>query len=224
MRLYALTPKESAIARPLLAMWTWSLNWGEVTPQIVIGSCPMTPDGLRLIHAGARVSAVLSLQHRDCLAHWGIDYPQMRRAGATLGLTMARCPIRDFDIADMRRRLPDAVAALAHLRARGHRTCVHCTAGLGRAPLTVLGYRTLVEGRAPDHAIRLIVAGRAGAVPAWEAYHGCCEAPLARHRQAIERRAYELYRQGVHGDARADWDQAQAEVLRAALLQRSVVL
>ena len=60
-------------------MWTWSLNWGEVTPHIVIGACPMTPDDLKLIHAGAGVSAVLSLQHDDCLAYWGIDYTQMRQ-------------------------------------------------------------------------------------------------------------------------------------------------
>ena len=199
-------------------MWTWTLNWGEVSPHIVIGSCPMTPDDLLRIHAGAGVSAVLSLQHDDCLAYWGIDYTQMRRAGEALGLTMARCPIRDFDIPDMRRRLPDAVAALAGLQARGHRTYVHCTAGLGRGPLTVLGYLTLVEGRDPEDAIRLILEGRAGAVPAWEAYLGCCEDLLARHRQAIEQRAYELYQQGVHGNAQADWNQAQAEVLRAALL------
>ncbi len=205
-------------------MWTWSLNWGEVTPHIVIGACPMTPDDLKLIHAGAGVSAVLSLQHDDCLAYWGIDYTQMRCTGTELGLTMERFPIRDFDIFDMRRRLPDAISTLAHPRARGHRTYVHCTAGLSRAPLTVLGYLTLVEGYAPDQAIRFILAGRAGAVPAWEAYHGCCEDLVARHREAIERRAYELYEQGVHGDAHDNWWHAQAEVLRSALFHRSIVL
>ncbi len=46
-------------------MWTWSLNWGEITPRILIGTCPMTPADLDRIRAGADVSALLSLQHND---------------------------------------------------------------------------------------------------------------------------------------------------------------
>ena len=92
-------------------MWTWSLNWGEVTPEIVIGSCPMTPDDLKTIAHSARVSAVLSLQHNDCLAWWGIDDAQMRSAGSGQGLVMVRCSIRDFDVADMRRYLPRSCRA-----------------------------------------------------------------------------------------------------------------
>jgi hypothetical protein len=132
---------------------------------------------------------------------------------------------REFSLSllDMRRRLPDAIATLAQLRAQGHRTYVHCTAGLGRAPLTVLGYLTLVEGDTAAQAMHRILAGRPGAVPAWEAYQGCCEDLVARYRKAIEQRAYELYQQGVHGNAHEDWCQAQAEVLCSALITRTVV-
>jgi protein-tyrosine phosphatase len=131
---------------------------------------------------------------------------------------MERCPIRDFNIPDMRRRLPEAIAALARLQVHGHRTYVHCTAGLGRAPLTVLGYLTLVERQDPEDAIQMILKGRPGAVPAWEAYHGCCADLVARHRELIERRAYELYQSGTHGNADADWRQAQTEVLYTVLV------
>ena len=101
-------------------MWTWSLNWGEITPHIVVGSCPMTPDDLREISTETGVSAVLSLQHDECLEYWDIDYAEMLRAGSELGLVLVRCPIRDFDVPDMRRRLPDAVRALDHLQAAGY--------------------------------------------------------------------------------------------------------
>ena len=37
-------------------MWTWSLNWDEITPRIVIGTCPMTPDDLDVICAEAGLS------------------------------------------------------------------------------------------------------------------------------------------------------------------------
>jgi atypical dual specificity phosphatase len=204
------------------SMWTWSLNWGEISPTIVVGTCPMTPHDLERIRDEAGVSAVLSLQHDDCQAYWSIDFAKMAMAASRLGLVFGRHSIRDLDVEDMRRQLPAAVALLAKLQAAGHRTYVHCTAGLGRAPLIVLGFLILVQGWDPEDAIQLILQGRPGAVPAWEALHGCVEDLAARHRRAIERRAYELYESGVHGNANADWLAAQAEVLCAALLQMDV--
>lgn len=178
----------------------------------------MTPGDLGRIRDDANVTAVFSLQHDDCHAYWSIDYGRMCSAGEELALRMDRCPIRDFDIPDMRRRLPAAVAGLSRLLSQGHRTYVHCTAGLGRAPLTVLGYLTLVERQDPEEAIQLILNGRPGAVPAWEAYHGCCEDLVALHRQPIQRLAYEFYERGEYGNPDADWREAQAQILRSVLL------
>jgi hypothetical protein len=177
----------------------------------------MTPADLGRIRDAAGVSALLSLQHDDCLAYWGIDYPAMRRHGSDLGLIMNRCPIRDFDIPEQRARLPHAVAALARLRSAGHRTYVHCTAGPGRAPLTTLGYLTWMEALSPECAIDLIQAARPGAVPAWEAYHGCREDLVDRHRARIEQRAYELHEADRLRTAVENWTAAEAEVLRAVL-------
>jgi hypothetical protein len=71
-------------------MWTWSLNWDEITPRILVGTCPMTTVDLDRIGAEAGVSAVLSVQHDHCLAYWDIDYAEMRTHGEKLGLRMAR--------------------------------------------------------------------------------------------------------------------------------------
>lgn len=202
-------------------MWIWSLNWGEITPGILIGTCPMRPADLGRIRAETGVSAVLSVQHDDCLAYWGIDHGAMREHGAELGLLMERRAMRDFDVADQREQLPRAVAALARLQAEGHRTYVHCTAGLGRSPLTVLAYLICIEERSPEQAIALIHGARPGAVPAWEAYHGFRQDLLDRYRTRIEQRAFELYRSraGRTGDAASDWARAEAEVLRAVLTE-----
>ena len=78
-------------------MWTWSLSWGEITPRIVIGTCPTEPDDLGRIREGASVSAVFSLQHDECHAYWSIDYDEMCTVGDDLGLVMDRVPIRDFN-------------------------------------------------------------------------------------------------------------------------------
>jgi len=201
-------------------MWKWSLNWGQVTPSIVIGTCPMTVRDLEQIRAGTGATAVLSLQHDDCLRYWRVDYPTMQRAGIELGMIMARSPVRDFDIEDMRRRLPEAISILARLLGAGHKVYLHCTAGLGRAPLVTLGYLTLVDSYSPDDAIQRILKARPGAVPAWEAYHGCCSDLLDRYRPAIERRAYELYQSGIHGNANTDWLVARADVFRTVLSQQ----
>jgi hypothetical protein len=109
---------------------------------------------------------------------------------------------------------------LANMLAHGHKVYVHCTAGMGRAPVVVLGYLTFLERYSTDDAIRLILEGRPGSVPAWEAYYGCCEDLVARYRRTIERRAYELYKLGVHGNADADWFQAQAEILRSMFMKK----
>lgn len=183
----------------------------------------MTPDSLKRIRFEAKVSAVLSLQHDDCLAYWGIHYGTLYRAGEALGLLMERCPIRDFDTADMRSRLPAAVSMLSGMLGRGHRVYVHCTAGMGRAPTVVLGYLTLVGAYSTDEAARLILKGRPEAVLNWEAYHGCIEDLVDRHRQAIEQRAYELYKAGVHNNARTDWYQSQTQILRSLLTHRTAV-
>jgi dual specificity protein phosphatase-like protein len=198
-------------------MWTWSLNWGEISPHLVMGTCPMTPADIGRIQTEAGISALLSLQHDDCLAYWGIDYDALHRQGVRLGLTMRRCPVRDFDIRNQRERLPYAVAALSRLRTQGHRIYVHCTAGMGRAPLAVLGYLTWMEGQSPESAIRRIHAARPGAVPAWEAYHGCREDLLARHRARIARRAYELHERDRHRTAIENWADAETQVFCAVL-------
>lgn len=202
-------------------MWSWTFNWGEITPRIVVGSCPMKPANLAQIKAATDVTAILSLQHDDCLAYWNIDYTEMVAQSKTLGLQLVRSPMRDFDVADQRRKLPLAVAALAHLQAQGHHTYVHCTAGLGRAPLTVLGYLSWVEGWSQEEAIRMIHSGRPGAVPAWEAYRGCQEDMVKRYQQRIVQKAHELYqaRTGIEGDAETDWLQAERAVLRSAFME-----
>lgn len=198
-------------------MWTWSLNWGQITDSIIIGTCPRTPNDLIQIRSQAGASGLLSLQHDDCLSYWNINYAMMYRTGTELGLMMERSPIRDFNVPDMRKCLPEAILILANLIDHGYRVYVHCTAGMGRAPTVVLGYLTLVEGYSPDDAIGLILNGRPESVPAWKAYYGCRDDLVDRHRDTIQQRAYELYELGVNGNAHADWVQAQNEILVFAL-------
>ena len=195
----------------------WPLNWNVVRHDLVVGSCPREPSDLDALRLEIRVSAMLSVQHDECLAQQGIDYPGLVRHGRRLGLTMERCPLRDFDPADQQRGLPAAVRGLHGLLRQGHRVYVHCTAGINRAPLVVLTYLTLVEGIGLEEAMTLLVHARPEVCPTWEAYHGCRQELTARYADRIRQRAVELGRGSAPPAGSALWLQAERAIWREVL-------
>jgi atypical dual specificity phosphatase len=178
----------------------------------------MTVDDIDTIREGTRATALLSVQHDECRAAFGIDLDTMRSHAARRGLALANTPMRDFDLADQRQHLAAAVRALAALLGHGHRVYVHCTAGINRAPLTVLGYLTFVESLCPHEAFEVLRGGRPEAEPYWDAWRGCRDDLLARRREAIEARAYALSRSDFHASPEQNWYRAEAEVLRQVVV------
>ena len=178
---------------------------------------PAHASDLDALRVETRVSAVLSVQHDECLAHQGIDYPGLVRHGRRLGLTMESCPLRDFDPADQQRGLPAAVRALWDLLRQGHRVYVHCTAGINRSPLVVLAYLTLVEGIGLEETITLLLRARPEVCPTWEAYHGCRQELTARHADRIRQRAFECSQRQPELSALDRWLQAERAIWREVL-------
>jgi hypothetical protein len=199
-------------------MWEWTLNWGEIRSDLVIGSCPMTTDDIARIQDDAKVSALLSLQTDECRSAFGIDYDQHREFGEARGLAMVNVPMRDFDPPDQRRALPDAVRALTTLLAGGHRVYLYCTAGINRSPLTALGYLAFVERQAPEEALALIRQGRPGAEPSWEAFWGCREDLAASLHTHVPVRAYYVSREYPDHDPEANWFDAEMDIIRLSFL------
>jgi predicted protein tyrosine phosphatase len=198
--------------------WRWTLNWDDITARIVVGSCPMKGSDLARIRAEARVGALLSLQHDLCHAHFGIDYGALRRHGRQLGLKLARHPIRDFDADDARRRLPGAVRALDALLRAHERVYVHCTAGMGRAPLAVLGYLVFVKGMLLEEARALLRERRPIVCPNIDAFLACRADLLQRHGSAIAERARRLGLTMPQADPQLRQQHAESQVLREAVL------
>jgi atypical dual specificity phosphatase len=193
-------------------MWGWTLNWGEVRQDLVIGSCPIELADLERIRTETGATALLSLQTDACRTWVGADYAAHRRHAEAVGLVLENTPMNDFDPADQRRRLPVAVARLQALLVARHRVYVHCTAGINRAPLTVLGYLGLAEGWDTAEALATIFRGRPQAEPYREAYDGCRADLVERLRDLIDARAA---RHTARGKALA-WRQAETEVIREA--------
>jgi hypothetical protein len=198
-------------------MATGPLNGNVVRHNRVVGSGPRELSDLDALRLATRVSAILSVQHDDCLEQPGIDDPRLVRYGRRIGLAMERCPLRDFDPADQQRGLPAAVRGGWGLLRQGHRGYVHGTAGINRSPRVVLAYLTRVEGIGLEEAMTLLVRARPEVCPTWEAYHGCRRELTAQHADRIRQRAVELGRGSAPPAGSALWLQAERAIWREVL-------
>lgn len=204
-------------------MWELTLNWNEVRADLLIGSCPVSPQDIDQILEEAAPTALLSLQSDVCRRAFGIDWEDLRAHGEHLQVPVVNAPMLDFDPPDQRRNLPCAVACLSDLLAAGHRVYLHCTAGCNRAPLTALAYFTFVEMQAPEAAMALLTQGRPQSDPSWEAYDGCRADMVEALRENIMVRAYYLSQERPEVDQQAHWAQAEAETIRAAFVNGRAV-
>ncbi len=198
--------------------WRWSLNWNEIRSDLLIGSCPMSLADIERIVAETDATAILSLQSDACRAAFDIDYETHRGFGEVAGVDMVNAPMLDFDPPDQRRNLPTAVRALTALLAAGRRVYVHCTAGLNRGPLAVLGYLAFVETMPPAEAIAFIRKSRPEAEPSWEAFNGAREDLVEALASFIGVRAYYLHRQNPGDDPELNWSRAESDVIRQAFV------
>ncbi len=198
-------------------MSNWRLNWNVIRPDLIVGSCPREVADLMVLQQNTGATALLSLQHDDCLEKQDIDYPRHVRHGHRLGLILARVPLRDFDVDDQQRGLPKAVRALHQLLQQGCRVYVHCTAGLNRAPLVVSAYLLLVEGLSQDAILELWQRTRPNVFPAWAAIHGCCADLTAQYADRIRQRVTELGGNSASVSDADVWQQAEQAIWREAL-------
>lgn len=95
---------------------------------------------------------------------------------------MTRIAVRDFDHNDQALMLPEAVRMLYLLVSTGRRVYVHCTAGINRATLTVVGYFTFVLGMPMDDAVHKVKTARPQAHPyidCWKVPTTSCTSPCS---------------------------------------------
>ncbi|KAK3247505.1 hypothetical protein CYMTET_42998 [Cymbomonas tetramitiformis] len=206
--------------------WRWTLNWDQVleNPSVLVGSCPRSPEDVDRLVEEAGVEAIVCLQSDDCFQALGIDWEAIRLRALERGVIMSRVAVRDFDKNDQANMLPECVRALAgHVRA-GRRTYVHCTAGINRASLTVVGYLTFVESRRLDEALHTVKSNRSQAHPYVESWKLCCQRLLEGRSEELIGRSRDIYKRrcenGSHGDSKSDWENAELELIRDTFMRR----
>ena len=162
--------------------WEWTLNWDPIVfdnnepvespsdaqlrdASMIIGSCPRTAEDVDRLVDDAGVEAIICLQCTLCHGALKIDWEPIRKRALERGVLIVRVSVRDFDRLDQAKMLPEMVRKLALFQAMGKKTYVHCTAGINRASLTVLGYLTFVKGLEYDQALNIVRTNRPQANP-----------------------------------------------------------
>ena len=101
---------------------------------------------------------MLNVQTDDDMAYWGVDWYRLEPYYREVGVEIRRVPVRDFDLDDLRRQLPECVEVLDELLHQGHTVYVHCNMGVNRSPSIVIAYLHWVLGwdleKATDHVLK----------------------------------------------------------------------
>ena len=177
----------------------------------------------KLVEEGG-VSAILSLQSDECVSSLGIDMAAIKARCVEENVLHARLGMRDFDKDDAMAMLPDAVRTLAALVGSGRKVYVHCTAGINRAPLTVVGYLIFVKGMNADNAIAAVKKPRPVANPYMDSLWGA-KARMLHGRNdeltALSRSLYEarMSRKEKNDNAN-DWFDAEDQVIQRLFARR----
>lgn len=136
------------------------INFDMLRRNLFIGSCPKTPVDIDRIRSSLKVTAILNLQTDEDFDKWEVDFESVKEHCEELGVELVRFPIIDWNEDDLRIRLRESTEHLARLVADGHRTYVHCTAGIGRAPAAVIGYLVWHEDIDLDDAVAYVKKNR----------------------------------------------------------------
>lgn len=195
----------------------WTLNWDEVEKDVIVGSCPRSPEDIDTIAEETEAKAILSVQSDLCLDALQIDYAKLREHGLSRGVLMSRVPIRDFDHGDQSLMLPEAVRTLALLLALNYRVYVHCTAGINRATLTVLGYLTFVKGRDLYSALEQIKKARPQANPYIDCWKTVKRRLLEGRQEEVvnwSRKVFLKNQEGSTMDSFSNWVAAEDIVIK----------
>ncbi|CAJ1976644.1 unnamed protein product [Sphenostylis stenocarpa] len=122
------------------------MNYNFIRPDLIVGSCPQTPDDVEKLR-GIGVKTIFCLQQDSDLEYFDVDINAIREYAKTHDVQHLRAEIRDFDAFDLRMRLPAVVSKLYKaINSIGGVTYIHCTAGLGRAPAVATAYMFWVLG------------------------------------------------------------------------------
>ncbi len=125
----------------------------KILPNLFVGSQPKTAADIGELKS-AGITGILNLQTQEDFDYHGVDWPNIQTVYEAQQIKVCRVPIRDFDDAVLREKLPEAIRVLGELLDEGRTAYVHCNVGINRSPSTVISYLHWTLGWSLDDAER----------------------------------------------------------------------
>ncbi len=132
------------------------MNCDQVLAHVLVGSYPDSVADVDRLRQQFGVTAVLNLQTDEDIGGHCLDWPRVQDHYRKSQIQLCRVPVRDFDPEELQAKLPECVAVLDRLLGAGHTVYLHCTAGAGRSPNTVIAYLHWVRHWDLDQAIQRV--------------------------------------------------------------------
>lgn len=128
------------------------MDCAQLLDQLFLGSRPETIADIDRLRRDLGITAVLNLQTDDDMRAVNLDWKPLEAHYRDLSVKLCRVPVRDFDPADLREKLPECVRVLEQLLATSHSVYLHCTLGATRSPTVAVAYLHWCRGRNLEEA------------------------------------------------------------------------
>ncbi|MFT5114690.1 MAG: protein-tyrosine phosphatase [Parasphingorhabdus sp.] len=136
------------------------INFDLIRPKLFIGSCPRSRTDVDRMAEALGITGVLNLQTDDDFVKHGVAWDEVQVGFQSQNIALMRTPIIDFDRDDLERKVRDSGDLLDQMMAVGHTVYVHCTAGIERAPATVISYIIQSDGVSLAEAVKEVTTQR----------------------------------------------------------------
>lgn len=122
-----------------------NINFDKIgTYPIFIGAYPQHEEDAKIL-AKNGITAVLNVQTDIDLKHRQIDIVKLEEVFARYKIKLVHYPIHDFNAEDLAKKVRGGAKCIDELINEGRIVYVHCTAGMGRAPSTVIAYLVIYK-------------------------------------------------------------------------------
>jgi len=129
--------------------------YNQINDNIFIGPYPQTTEEIDELHK-AGIKAVLNLQTRTDMRHRSVDWEYMRKYYESKDIKAVNFEILDMNKEDMELKAYQAATHLKELIESQKKVYVHSTAGIGRAPQTVVSYLIFFQEWHVEEAMKFV--------------------------------------------------------------------
>ncbi len=137
-----------------------AIHFNRILPNLYVGTVPKTFDDVERLIREVGVTAVINLQTDDDFEWYQVDWPKIQQYYKKQNIEIIRKPVQDFQLEDLRDKLPECASLVDEFARNGYIIYLHCTAGINRSPTVAIGYLYSYLGYDMEAAISVVKTSR----------------------------------------------------------------